>query len=141
MVTITRLAKLHSRPWAKEMIKFGLVGSLGAVIDLGILNILHLVVGTDIYRSVFWAFTAAVAFNYTLNNHWTYRRLGLRFQAKNLFKFATIAAIGLGITEVIIHLLSIEQGLNYNLAKIIAIMIVFFWNFFGNRYWTFRVKD
>ncbi|MDO8649982.1 MAG: GtrA family protein, partial [Candidatus Berkelbacteria bacterium] len=65
----------------------------------------------------------------------------LPFRVQTFFKYAIIAAIGLAITEAIIHFLVAEKGLYYNLAKVVAIVIVFFWNFFGNRYWTFKPSE
>lgn len=123
------------------MVKFGLVGVVGTSIDLGLLNFLHLKAGLSLYGAIFWSFAAANITVYVINNRWTYGHLNLPFRARNLLKYVIVAAIGLAITEAIIHFLSIENDLNYNLAKVIAIMIVFFWNFFGNRYWTFRVRN
>ena len=141
MKVFTRIVSIFRRSWFKEAIKFGMVGLVGAVVDLGLLNLLHLVVGLSIFQSVFWAFVAAVLVNYALNNYWTYRHLNLKFRTSDLLKFATISTVGLGITEVMIRVLSVEKGLNYNLVKIIAIAVVFFWNFFGNRVWTFRNRS
>ncbi len=124
--------------WLRELIKFGLVGVVGAVVDIGLLNALHLKLDLNLYLATAIAFVAAVIVVYTLNNYWTYRRLGLKFRASNLLKYGLISTIGLIITEGIIHLLAVENDLNFNLAKIIAIAIVFFWNFFANRTWTFR---
>ncbi len=123
-----------------DAIRFGLVGVIAAVVDIGLLNILYLGAGLGIYTATAWAFVIASIVAYRLNNHWTYRRLGLPFRAQNLTKYTATGAVGLVITEGIIHLLVGRQGLDYNLAKIIAIMLVFFWNFFVNRYWTFRVR-
>lgn len=135
------ISNAASQPWLREVIKFGIVGTIGAVVDLGLLNIFHLKFGWSIYLATFWAFAVAVVMNYLLNNYWTYSRLGLAFQANKLMKFAAISTVGLGVTELIIDLLSVRSGLNYNLAKIIAIGLVFFWNFFANRAWTFRAEN
>lgn len=134
------LATMLKQDWLTAMIKFGLVGLIGAAVDMGILNLLYLMAGWSVYWAVFWGFAVATLVVYGLNNRWTYGHLGLPFRVQTLFKYAIIAAIGLAITEAIIHLLAVENGLYYNLAKVIAIVIVFFWNFFGNRFWTFRTK-
>lgn len=120
------------------MIKFGSVGLIGAIVDLGLLNLLHLKAGLSVYQATFWGFSAAVIVVYSLNNFWTFRHLNLPFSAGNLLKYTVIAGIGLAITEGIMHVLVGGYGLNYNLARIIAMGIVFFWNYFGNRWWIFR---
>lgn len=127
--------------WFRELIKFGLVGVVGAGVDLGLLNLLHVRFAVNLYAATAIAFVAAVLVVYTFNNYWTFRRLGLKFRARTLAKYGLISTVGLIITEIIIHLLAVENGYNFNVAKIIAIGIVFFWNFFANRAWTFRPKD
>ena len=136
----TRITSFLKQAWLKDIVRFGLVGLVGTAVDLGLLNLLHLQVGWSLFWAVFWGFVLATLVVYTINNRWTYGHLGLPFQAQNLLKYATVAVIGLAITELLVHFLSVENALNYNLAKIIAIMIVFFWNFFANRFWTFRAK-
>jgi len=132
---------LQGNRFLVDAIRFGLVGVIAGVVDIGLLNLLYLEANANLYVATGLAFVMASLVAYGLNNGWTYRRLELPFRAQNLVKYTTIGTVGLVLTEVIMRILVGEQGLNYNLAKIIAIAIVFFWNFFGNRYWTFQVKS
>lgn len=121
----------------KDMIKFGLTGAVSTVLDVGTLNLFFIVVHTSLYLSTFMGFIAGTINGYLMNNFWTYRRLGKKANPKDFIKLAMVGAVGLGLTELIMFILSGKVGLNYNVAKLIAIVIVFFWNFFAARRWAF----
>ena len=129
----------QSHRFLVDVIRFGLVGVVASVVDIGLLNLFYLKTNANLYVATGLAFVAASVVAYWLNNRWTYKRLGLQFGAQNLIKYTIIGTVGLVLTEIIMRVLVGNQGLNYNLAKVIAIFLVFFWNFFGNRFWTFRL--
>ena len=57
-------------------------------------------------------------------------------------QFAVVNVIGWGINTFVLWALtpvftSLVGELGYNIAKAIATIIVLFWNFFVNRYWTY----
>lgn len=54
------------------------------------------------------------------------------------FKFIVVSSIGLSINTVIIYLLSEKKAWNFYLSKVAALVIVVFWNFFANNYYTFK---
>lgn len=47
--------------------------------------------------------------------------------------YAVIGVIGLGITEIILYLLTDLAGLYFMISKIIAAAVVTFWNYFGKK--------
>ena len=116
-----------------------MVGVVGATVDIGLLNLLHLALGIDIYIAIFWAFIAGTTTAYVLNNNWTFQRLNNPIGWEKSLKYLSIGAVGLGLTELIMHILVGQNEFNFNIAKLVAIGIVFFWNFTANRYWTFHV--
>ena len=127
-----------------RFVKFALVGTLGAVIDFGLLNLL--VLAFDIQKV--WAntcsFSAAVASNFTWNRLWSFPESRHRPIKTQLPQFALVNVIGLAINQVVfLGLDSYVFGplfgrLGYNLAKAIAIIIVLFWNYGINRIWTYK---
>jgi putative flippase GtrA len=128
----------------KRFLKFAIVGTSGAVVDFGFLNLLHLVFGF----SKFWAntvsFTLAVINNFTWNRLWTFPESRERPLKSQLVQFALVNVAGLAINQVVF--LSLDAyvfgpmfgRLGYNLAKAVAIIVVLFWNFGINRIWTYR---
>lgn len=122
---------------ARDFIKFGLVGICSTAADIGLLAVLNHV-GVSKYLAVFLAYLTGAVIGYLLNNNWTYKHLAQKNSWSGFSRFATIAFIGLGITELIIFALTTRSSLALLLAKLIATVVVFFWNFFANRLLTFK---
>lgn len=120
----------------KKFISFVFVGGFATGLQYAIL-----VAGVQLLSmSPTWAsslgFAISAIFNYTLNYYFTFRSANKHFHAAS--KFVLISTAGLllngGIMEVgIAHL-----GLHYLLVQIVATVMVLFWNFLGNHWWSFR---
>ncbi|MBT4516531.1 MAG: GtrA family protein [Candidatus Komeilibacteria bacterium] len=118
--------------------KYATAGFIAAVIDFSILFVLTDFVGLHYLVSASISFMFAATVNYWINRHWTFKSSGKR--RKQLPVFFTIAILGLILNNNIIYM-SVEQfKLHYLLGKLLAAAIVTFWNFFGNKYLTFRIK-
>lgn len=130
--------KILKRKGVRELVKFAMVGFSSTVIDFSILNVCIKLLSFSIPFATFWGFIFGTTNGYFLNNHWTFKDRNKSANSRDLTKYATISAIGLGLTELIMHQLAVESNIHYNIAKLIAVFIVFFWNFFANRYWTFK---
>jgi putative flippase GtrA len=149
---------------AERFTKFLLVGTLGFVIDFGTLTFLVEVVGLPaivasqtplselaglvIANTI--AFSLAVLSNFTWNRYWTYPESRAKRKRVQLPQFAVVSILGLLINNAILALTTplFEQLIagiaivpdtidGYVPAKILATIVVLFWNFFVNRYWTF----
>ncbi len=143
MTRLLELAQTNRKEFVR-FIKFAIVGTSGAVVDFGVLNLLHLVFGF----SKFWAntcsFSLAVINNFTWNRLWTFPESRERPLRSQLAQFALVNVAGLAINQVVF--LSLDRyvfgpwlgPLGYNVAKAIAIIVVLFWNFGVNRVWTYR---
>ncbi len=129
----------------RQIIKFGVVGFIGTIIDLGFYNLFAIGLAANIYASRIISFTLAATSNYFLNRIWTFRSKEKRV-ARQFTQFFFISVIGLLMNLVIMKLLEsvvapIEsEFLRKNTPVLIAIVIVLFWNFFANKYWTFKEK-
>jgi len=150
---------------AERFVKFLIVGTLGFIVDFGTLAFLVEVVklpewvaansgfsetvGLVLANTI--SFTAAVVNNFTLNRLWTYPESRRRRKRVQLPQFALVSLFGLAINNGILVLLepvfkelipklafwpeAIEA---YIPAKIVATVVVLFWNFFVNRFWTYK---
>jgi putative flippase GtrA len=149
---------------SKELIrflKFSVVGTLGAVIDFGTLNLLILVFGFSKVLANTCSFTVAVLSNFVWNRLWTFPEARNRPIAPQLVQFFLVNIGGLLLNQAIflsldawvlgeagllatpMAALALKVGLDhfelaYNLSKAVATIIVLFWNFGANRLWTFR---
>ena len=154
--------KLRENPKELErFIKFAIVGTIGAVVDFTVLNIMKRVfeavglgVGWDVALDPHQiqlvaanaiSFSAAVLSNFTWNRLWTFPESRERPLGGQLVQFAIVNIIGLAINTILLLVLDqfvfqnlFSERVSYNLAKACAIVVVLFWNFGINRIWTYR---
>ena len=135
--------------------RFVVVGIIGAVVDFGTFNLLTNFAGLSaVWASVF-SFIAAIISNFTWNRYWTYPDSRSKPLGRQLIQFSIVSLLGLLIRTPIIAILEplfnrIFSGLAFlpvgfitaeflanNLALAFAVIVVMFWNFFINRYWTY----
>jgi putative flippase GtrA len=137
--------------------KFALVGTLGAVIDFGVMNLLSHYTNMRLVFAGTISFTCAVVSNFFWNRYWTYPESRSRPLPKQLGMFFLVNLAGIAIRIPILHFLEppllrfFESVLNIpyetaellakNLTLAVAVGIVMLWNFFVNRYWTYNDVD
>lgn len=138
-----------------RFLRFAVVGIIGAVVDFGTFNLLTNFAGfTAVWASVI-SFIAAIISNFTWNRYWTYPDSRSKPLGRQLIQFSVVSLVGLFIRTPIIAVLEplfnrIFTGFSFlpigfataeflanNLALAIAVIVVMFWNFFINRYWTY----
>lgn len=140
------------------VVDFGTVFVLQATI-LPPVSDVNVVVATAV------AFTLAILSNFTWNRYWTYPESRSRSAKRQLTQFTIISVIGgvvrttwirfaylplgvllmpvvLPVVEVFrpgyLPSLTAEAKLGTMVAQFIGVIVVLFWNFFANRYWTYR---
>ncbi len=127
-----------------RFLKFSTVGAIGMVVDLSVLTLTREVLRLPLSLAVGLGFTVAVTSNFTWNRLWTFPESRERPLTSQLAQFILVNAIGLGINEVVVlglhpvFALIAHDPAAYLAAKVIAIGIVLFWNYFVNRAWTYR---
>lgn len=140
-----------------RFLKFAAVGTLGAVIDFGIMNLLTQRAHFSLVLAGTISFIFAVISNFTWNRYWTYPESRSRHLLHQLGMFFLVNAAGIMIRIPILHfleppllhLLDVILRLKYesaqfiakNLTLAIAVGLVMLWNFFINRYWTYNDID
>jgi len=137
------MKNLIQRRGVRQLIKFGLVGATGMVVDLGIYNLLAVLFGYNIYVARLISFTLAATNNYIFNRKWTFRSQNKKI-ALEFGQFFFIATIGLLINLGVMRLLQpfalrfTNELVQKNVPVIFAIIIVFAWNFTANKLWVFK---
>lgn len=162
--------RFNSRLKAREVLrflKFAFVGTLGAIIDLGISFLLLNTIfdakdNTQFLIAATISFTVAVFSNFFWNRYWTYPDSRSKPIQRQLVFFAIVSTTGwigrtiwLRFMKPIFTDLAEGIALQLNLpidasqvalaggmiAIFIGIFVVMIWNFFVNRYWTFNDVD
>ena len=119
-----------------QLIKFGLVGGSGYLINLAVFAVLSGNLGVHHLVAAVGAFCVAVSSNFFWNRHWTFAagHGHAGFQAARFFAVSTAALL---INLVVLEAL-VEGGSMGDLtAQAIAVAVSMPFNFLGNKLWTF----
>lgn len=120
-----------------SVLKYGIVGLTGMIIDFSITYIFKEKLRVNKYFSNSIGFSCAVFSNFICNKYWTFNDNSQK-TSEQFILFLFIALAGLLINNLIIHWLTKKRKINFYLAKISAVLIVFIWNYSLNLFITFR---
>ncbi len=137
-----------------RFLRFLVVGIFGAIVDFGVMNVLTNAFGFPLVLAGTISFIAAILSNFTWNRYWTYPDSRSKSVLRQLGEFTIVNAAGLLIRVPILAFLEpvflrlfnwlplrfslfTPEFLAKNFTLAIAVIIVMFWNFFVNRYWTY----
>jgi len=119
-----------------QLLKFGIVGGSGYVINLVVFAVLA--DSLDVHHTVaaIGAFCVAVTSNFLWNRYWTFGPGGgsAGFQAARFF---AVSLASLGLNLVVLELLVTRGGTGELAAQAIAVAVAMPFNFLGNKLWTF----
>jgi len=154
-----RINDLTKRKGVRQLVKYGLVGSAGMLIDMGIFYLLTVklsvqypfseyirdlldgkmsvnLINTDISHII--SSIIAITNNFILNSYFTFKVTDDKF--KRFLSFAGIAAVGLVISTTLVTLFVGMLKLDGMLAKILATCIVALLQFTVNKLFTFKER-
>jgi dolichol-phosphate mannosyltransferase len=121
-----------------QLVRFGLVGGLGFIVNLAVYAFFVHVVGVDYRVAAVLAWLVAVANNFVLNRHWTFdaREGAAHFQA---LRFVLVSLVAFGVSLLLLTLFVEEAGIPKVAAQALAVAASTPLNFLGNKLWSFRV--
>lgn len=120
-----------------KFLKFGITGIIGMFWDFGATYLCKEKLKIQKYISNAIGFILATSSNYFINNIWTFDYHS-KFSTEQYFKFFMVSVIGLTFNSLILYFLHSKKELNFYLSKMIAIVLVFIWNFGMNYFFTFK---
>ena len=121
-----------------QMFRYLFVGGAAFIVDF-----LSLFVLTDFF-GIYYLISAAIAFilglvaNYMLSISWVFNKRKLNKRHIEFGVFALIGIVGLGLNEVFIWVFTQDLQIYYLISKILAAVIILFWNFFARKFILFR---
>jgi putative flippase GtrA len=119
-----------------QLVKFGLVGGSGYVINLAVFAVLSQNLGLQHSLAAVGAFCVAVSSNYAWNRFWTFGPGSgpARFHAARFF--------AVSVASLMVNLIALELFVAAEMpdlqAQALAVAIAMPFNFLGNKLWTFR---
>jgi len=132
-----RLGEAARRPaswW--QLVKFGLVGGSGYLINLAVFSVLNGSLGWHQALAAVGAFCVAVTSNFVWNRYWTFGATDghAGFQAARFF---AVSVGALAINLIALEGLLLATSLGELSAQAIAVAVAMPFNFLGNKLWTF----
>jgi len=120
-----------------QLLKYACVGGLAFIFDWIVLFSV-----TDIMKMHYlWGATAGficgTVINYFLSVSWVFRNRSITSRYVEFVIFTIIGVIGLGLNDLIMYLLTGVGGLLYLQSKLIAVGVVFFWNYYARKFGLF----
>jgi dolichol-phosphate mannosyltransferase len=119
-----------------QLVKFGIVGGSGYLINLAVFAILTGNLGVHHVIAAVGAFCVAVTNNFLWNRYWTFGpgEGSASFQAA---RFLIVSVASLAINLAALEVLVAGAGMGDLPAQAIAVAIAMPFNFLGNKLWTF----
>ena len=125
-----------------ELIKFGIVGGSGVLVNMGLLFVLtrYLAVRLEIASVI--AIETSILSNFFLNNLWTFKKRDTHVPFwTRLFRYHLVTGLA-GIVNYLVLLLLVNTfGWHDMLSNLIGIAIGTFINYSLNSLWTWRVRS
>ena len=121
-----------------QLFRYIFVGGIAFAVDF-----ISLFVLTN-YLGIYYLISAAIAFilglflNYFLSVKWVFKRRSVENRTFEFGVFAFIGIVGLGLNEVFIWFFTQDLQIYYLISKILASIIILFWNFFARKFILFR---
>ncbi len=137
-----RLVSLRKRitDLIPELAKFGVVGAVGSVVDLGGAAYLH-AAGVEALAAKALSLTAATVITYLGSRFWTFRHRVNQALLREGLLFAALNLVGLGIAECVIAFVSygldLKHAIAYNAASLAGTGLGTIFRYFSYKKWVF----
>jgi putative flippase GtrA len=115
------------------MFKYAVVGGVAFLLDFSMLFFLTEYVHIYYILSATAAFVAGLLCNYVLSVYWVFDERALSNRFVEFLVFSVIGLIGLLLNDGLIWSLTEVGRMHYLLSKVLAAVVVFFWNFIARR--------
>lgn len=130
------------RGLVREVAKFGAVGGLGVLVNLGVFNLIRNTTDLQVVRASVIATVVAIATNYLGFRYFAYRDRAKSGRTRELTLFVAFSAIGLVIENGVLYTATYGFGWDgpvaSNVFKFIGIGIATVFRFLSYRTWVFK---
>ncbi|MED7927393.1 GtrA family protein [Nonomuraea sp. LP-02] len=124
-----------------ELAKFGSIGAVAFVIDTGLLNFCHVVIGLGPLTSKLVATVVSTTFAYLGNRYWTFRHREQTGLGREYFLFFLLNGIALlfGILAIgfTTYTLGLTDTLSVNISNIVGVGLGTLFRYWSYKKWVF----
>ena len=112
-----------------QFVRYGLVSVIALAVDFGGMVLLVELFSIHYLVAATVSFISGLAVNYLLSRAWVFTERKYESRVKEFIIFTSIGIVGLLLNNSIMWLAVERIGIYYIFSKIIATILVFFWNF------------
>ena len=127
----------------RNVIKFGIVGISGIIVNTGVLYILSEVFGIFYLISSFVAIELSIINNFIWNDFWTFgheKDQKISIVTNRFLSYHIVSIGGMAINMGVLIFLTEILGIYYLISNLLGIFVAFSWNFLVNRMTTWRIQ-
>jgi len=122
-----------------QLVRFGMVGGIGFVVNLIVYTLFVHSVGVDYRAASVAAWLVAVCNNFVLNRHWTFDARGDRAH-RQAVRFLVVSLAAEAVSLLLLTLFVEVAGIAKVPAQALAVGGSMPLNFLGNKLWSFRAR-
>lgn len=112
-----------------QFVRYGLVSVIALAVDFGCMVLLVELFSIHYLAAATVSFISGLVVNYLLSRAWVFADRKYESRVKEFIVFTGIGIVGLLLNNSIMWLAVEKIGIYYIFSKIIATILVFFWNF------------
>lgn len=135
------IIKGHSDNGFVQFIQNGFASGVAFAFDFGSLVLLTEAAGVDYLLSGTVAFLLGHLVHYAFCVLWIFPRRRFSNRLAEFGAFMAVGLAGVGMNDLVLWLLTEAGGMDYRLSKLVAVVIVYFFNFFTKKYLVFHTKQ
>ncbi|WP_409200129.1 GtrA family protein [Methanobrevibacter sp. DSM 116169] len=133
MSTINKLFKKRTDDPRLQFFRYIFVGGTAFAIDLSIYFTLVNYFDVHYLIAAIIAFLISVLGNYIMSTKWVFNQDKIDNKLVEFNLFILISTVGLIFTEILLYIFTDLLIINYLISKVIASILVLFWNFTARR--------
>lgn len=114
--------------------KYFIVGGVCTVLDFALLFVLKEYFRVPVLTASVISFMSGTILNYYLCTLWIFKIRTVENRNLEIFYYAIITGVGLGINFFVIWMVTYSFGLHFMLAKLMATFCTYWWNFGARKY-------
>lgn len=118
----------------RELILYGIIGGFSATLDFIVYTLIGLLIpylGANVI-----SVHCGIICSFILNRQFNFRKKDKT--AKRFTSFYVIGLLGLGLSELLIYIMSALSSMDYTISKLITIIVVAIFQFILNKLITFK---
>lgn len=121
------------RKITSQFARYSLVAGAGYIVDVGVLYALHEYFQVYYLYAAITSFVLGLVIVYILSSLFVFTDSKIESKYLEIGIFSLIGVVGLIILTVLMWALTSFLGINYLIAKVLATVVVYAWNFFARR--------